>query len=220
MSAPVAAAQAKATLLYSASSPHARKVRVIVREKGLHDRITEEEVRPLQSAEHWARVHPLAKLPTLVADGLVLYDSTVIAQYLDSLSARSPMVPAAGADRWLVLRGEALADGLVDCAVSMTLERWRPLEEQSAHWLACWQGQVWRALSALDADLESWPGAFSLAHIAAACALGYLDFRHRQIDWRGRFAPLARWFDRVCERESMRETPLSPSSYASADAPA
>ena len=98
-------------LFYSSSSPFARKVRVVLREKGLAGRVEEIESNPFSDPADLLQANRLSRVPTLLVDGLALYDSPVICEYLDSLSPEPALVPGEGPDRWRVLRGQALALG-------------------------------------------------------------------------------------------------------------
>jgi glutathione S-transferase len=42
----------------------------------------------------------------------------------------------------------------------------------------------------------------SLADIAVGCALGYLDFRFPDIDWRGNYPNLAKLHEKLMQRQS------------------
>ena len=119
-------------LFYSASSPFARKVRVAAREKGLAGSLEEVECNPFADPAELRRHNRLGKVPTLVTGELVLYDSPVICEYLDLRKDGHRLIPTSGSDRWRVLRAQALADGMMDIAVQLTLERRRAAAEQSA----------------------------------------------------------------------------------------
>ena len=133
--------------------------------------------------------NPLGKVPVLLLDdGRVLCDSSVIVEYLDTLGAPPQLIPSEPAQRVLHRHVEALADGICDAIVLITTERGRPPERRSADWIARQAGKLAPSLQALARDL---PGGFGLAHIAAGCALGYLDLRYPELDWRPMFPRLA-----------------------------
>ncbi len=73
-------------------------------------------------------------------------------------------------------------------------------------------GKVERALATLenDSDLLN-TDKVTIAEIAVASALGWLDVRLPDLDWRPRHARLTAWFDAISERPSMIETkPVLP----------
>ena len=197
--------------LYSTpTSPFVRKVLVAAHELGLTDRIETVLLRPSPTAAdpRLSRDNPLSKIPALVLDdGASLYDSPVICEYLDALAGGGVLVPAAGPARWDVLRTQALADGILDAAILVFYERqFRPAE---LHWDAWLAGQTQKALQGLDA-LEAQAAGFSAApdvgQIAAACALGWLEFRAPFGDVRAGRPALTAWFERFSSRPSMAAT--------------
>ena len=151
-----------------------------------------------------AAVNPVKKIPTLVTDdGAVLYDSGVITDYLNDLGGHKVM-PAGGAARWTAKRREALADGLKDAAVLCRYETFvRPADKQWDGWLAAQMGKVDAALDAMNAEVADLgdPAAAetNLGAIAFGCALGYLDFRFADKDWRSGRPALAGWYETYAE---------------------
>jgi glutathione S-transferase len=170
-------------LIIATPSPFARKVRIALLEKSLaHEVIVQNPWRTAVAA------NPLGKVPLLLLDdGRVVHDSRVIVEYLDTLGAPPPLLPADARLRVLHRQMEALADGICEAVVLVVTERARPAEKQSADWIARQAGKIAPALQALEQDL---PSGFGLAHIAAGCALGYLDLRFPELDWRARHAKL------------------------------
>lgn len=194
-------------LLYSETSPYARKVRVVLREKGLIEATTETAVDPYTGPSALRRHNPLGKVPTLVlADATALYDSPVICEYLDTLADAPRLLPAGGPERWAVLRGQALADGILDLAVALVLERRRPDGERSPATMERWRDRIAAATDAMAAELDGLPDEPTLAHVAFAVALAYLDFRHPDLHWRDGRVTLTEWHERFMPRASMQET--------------
>lgn len=193
-------------LIYAAASPFARKVRVLAAETGLLDRIEllDTAVLPTTLNERVNTLNPLGKIPVLLSDDdQVLYDSRVICEYLDTLHAGAKLLPS-GAARWQVLRLAALADGLMDAALLARYERAvRPAELQWAAWLDGQLGKVQRSLTELECQVERLQGPLDLAQIGVACALGYLDFRFADLDWRAAHPGLATFQQTFTQRASM-----------------
>lgn len=182
-------------LLFSPTSPYVRKVRVFAIEKGLDARIELKDANPWPDPAAVSAFNPLGKVPALVLDdGSALYDSPVICEYLDSLVPDRPLIPASGPARWRTLRQQALADGILDAAVSIVLERRRSAAERSAAAQQRAADAIRRSVATLGAELEPATNAFDLGQISLACALDYLEFRladlrllrdHRAVDdWR------------------------------------
>jgi glutathione S-transferase len=196
-------------LISSPTSPFCRKVRIVLLEKKIPFEL-ELDV-PWVPDTKVGEVNPLGKVPVLVLkDGETLYDSRVIAEYLEHVSPVGHLLPEEPGARIEVHKIEALADGMTDAAALMFLENKRPEEQRSKEWIARQETRVLRALDALSEALAERVhfvgGKFSLADIAAGCALGYLDFRFSYIDWRSTHANLASFAARVGERKSFKET--------------
>lgn len=190
------------------ASPFARKVRVVVREANLLSRVEEINVAvsPVNPNADLAAQNPLVKIPALQTDdGRVLYDSSVICEYLDTLHNGSRLVPD-GAAHWDALRLQSLCDGILDAAVLCRYElAVRPEQYRWNDWV---QGQFTKIRNGLDAlakEAPSWGRSFGIGQIGAACVLGYLDFRFAEEKWRER-AVLAQWYESVRLRDSLVAT--------------
>jgi glutathione S-transferase len=191
-------------LLYSPRSPYARKVRVALREKGLQGQVQEVVVDPQDNDADLHALNPLGKVPALETEQGAFYDSPVVCEYLDSLSPRAVLVPVDPAKRLEVLRLQALADGIMDAAVSMVVERKRPESQRSPHWMQRWTAAIERSVSVLAG--RPLPTQFDLGAIATACALDYLSFRCPEIGWAEREPALLTWAQPHFLRPSMQDT--------------
>ena len=197
-------------LIGSLASPYVRKVRVVMAEKKLDYAFVLDNVWGADTTVHLC--NPLGKVPCLVMeDGSPLYDSRVIVEYLDTLTPVAKLLPPNGRDRAAVKVWEALADGVLDAAVLVRLERTlRPQEQQSAAWMERQMGKVSAGLAVMSADLGESPfckgNHYTLADVAVGCALGWLSFRFPEIDWRGDYPNLARLYDKLSERASFKDT--------------
>ena len=195
-------------LVSSPTSPFVRKVRVLLHETGLGDRVSETPVAttPFATAPDVAAANPLGKIPALLReDGPALHDSRVICRYLDA-QAGAGLYPEARL--WEVLTLESIADGMMEAGVLMVYEeRLRPEAARHAPWVEAQWAKIARALDALE---ERWishlAGPLDMAQIAVACALGYIDFRHDARGWRKGHPALAAWFDAFATRDSMQRT--------------
>jgi glutathione S-transferase len=193
-------------LIYSPTSPYARKVRMLVIEKGLGDRVEILTANPLQDPPELLAANPLAKVPALiVGPDFTLFDSPLLCAYLDSL-AEPRLIPERDDARWQVLRREALADGILDAAVSSVMEGRRIESQRSPDWLARWSNAILRTLAELEKEAPILKQRFDLGAIAAAAALAYLDFRLPHIVWRAQAPQLDAWLESVRGRESFAAT--------------
>ncbi len=194
-------------LYYSHTSPFARKVRALVREKGALARVTEEAIAAMEDPAALHEANPLGKIPALVLnDGSSYFDSPLICEYLDVTLEGPSMIPASHVERFRVLRHQALADGIMDAAVSLTFERARPEEQRSEMWMGRWQRAIERSLALLEDEVVSLDGAVDLGVISVGAALGYLDFRHASLPWQDRETELAGWWRDIAKRPSFADT--------------
>ncbi len=195
-------------LLYAQASPYARKVLVLAHETGLFSRldVVVAAASPTGPAPEVKGHNPLGKIPALVLDdGTALYDSRVICEYLDGLSTGTRLFPE-GPARWDALTRQALADGLLDAALLIRYER--VLRPETLRWDAWEAGQTAKIVAALD-RIETIVADMPLLDIgtaAIACALGYLDFRFPDLDWRGGRPAAAAWYAVFERRPSMTAT--------------
>lgn len=195
-------------LIGSDSSPYVRKVRIVMAEKKLDYQSVLEDVWSADSTI--GHSNPLGKVPCLVMEGgEALFDSRVIVEYLDTLSPVGKLIPAMGRERAEVKTWEALADGVLDALLLARLENnWagRQKTQRSQPWIDRQLSKVHASLKAMSQGLGEKPfcaGIYlSLADIAVGCALGYLDFRFADIDWRSSYPNLAKLQEKLMQRQS------------------
>jgi len=194
-------------LRYSVTSPYVRKVVVTAAEKGLTDKIKLVPTNTNDAASGLDKDNPLGKVPTLITDdGETLYDSPVICEYLDSIAKGRKLLPARGPKRFKALKLQALADGILDAAVGVRMERMgRPPEMQHQPSVDKQMGKVKKALEALEgmAEAKELGRVPTVGTIALGCALGYLDFRYADMKWQRGHKKLARWYKSFSKRPSM-----------------
>ena len=199
-------------LIGSTSSPYVRKVRIVMAEKKLDYEFVTEDVWAADSTINQS--NPLGKVPCLVMEGgEALFDSRVIVEYLDTLSPVGKLIPAVGRERAEVKTWEALGDGVMDAAILARLEtNWpgRAKAQRSQAWVDRQLSKVHASVKAMSQGLGEKPfcaGIYlSLADIAVGCALGYLDFRFADIDWRADYPNLAKLHDKLTQRPSFIDT--------------
>lgn len=195
-------------LHYSPTSPYVRKVLVAAMERGLAEQIERIDANPWDPADPLPASNPLGKVPVLTTDaGEILFDSFVICSYLDGLGAAPPMIPVEAEARIAVLRRHATADGVLDAAVLRLIEKVRrPEPYRWPEWDAHQKAKIDRGLDLLESEAEALAGPLTLEQVTLGCALGYLDFRFAEEDWRGPHPKLAAWYADFGERASMRDT--------------
>ncbi|WP_391349174.1 glutathione S-transferase N-terminal domain-containing protein [Azospirillum sp. A23] len=199
-------------LRWSPTSPYVRKVMMVLIERGLEDRVERVTTDPWSADTDLPTDNPLGKVPALtLEDGITLFDSPVIVEYLNSLGGhslgdRAPLFPPAGPARWTALRQQAIADGICDAAILRRLESMRPDGEKSANWMERQRKAVTRSLDLLEAEAASLEGEATIGSLSVLVALGYLDFRFGHEDWREGRQALTGWFTKASDRDSLRRT--------------
>jgi glutathione S-transferase len=199
-------------LIGSITSPYVRKVRIVMAEKKLDFDFVSEDVWAADTSI--AASNPLGKVPCLVMEGgEALFDSRVIVEYVDTLSPVGKLIPDRGRERAEVKTWEALSDGLLDAAILARLEAtWpgRKEGERSQAWIDRQLKKIDDSLAAMDRALAERSNCvgiqISLADIAVGVAVGYLDFRFPQIDWRGQHPNLGALYERLAQRQSFKDT--------------
>ncbi len=196
-------------LFASPTSPYARKIRIVLHEKNLRFELVEDS--PWEANTRIPEINPLGKVPVLVLDsGEAFFDSPVVAGYLETLGAQPALLPSDPLECVRVRQTEALADGMTDAAVAALLESRRPPENRSEAVIAREKLKIERALDALEkrCGTQEWlhGDTMTLADIAAATALAYLDLRHPDIAWRNTHPQLTALEAHMSARESFKAT--------------
>ena len=199
------------TLFHNPASPFVRKVRVLLIETGQQDRVALQACMPTPVAPDAQVIqdNPVGKIPALrLADGSALHDSRVILDYLDHQHVGNPLIPRDGSARWRRLTLASMADGIMDAAVLVRYETaMRPAEKHWDQWLDEQRNKIRRSVAELEAEATAeLTSHFDIAAISVACALGYLDFRHPDLQWRDANPKLAAWYAEISQRPSMQLT--------------
>lgn len=200
-------------LLYTVNSPYARKVRIVAMEK--HIDLEMQEVVLSDPENPVSQYNPLGKVPVLVMDDdEALYDSRVIVEFLDHRTPVAHLIPQDNTSKIAVRRWEALADGVCDAAVAAMMEQRKPAEQQSHAIIDKQLGKVTAGLEKLNTDIakKKWcvNETFSLADIALGCSLGYVDLRHKHLNWQDNYPALAKHYSILIKRPSFKETMPMP----------
>jgi glutathione S-transferase len=192
-------------LFYSPTSPFARKVIACAIAREIDAQLELIPTNPHVSPPDLTSQNPLSKIPCLVTeDGLALFDSPVICEYLDSVENALPLFPGHGGQRWRALKLQAMADGVMDAAVARRGEQAKPQEAARDAFMA-------RQKSAVDRTLAEWEQdtphkTVDIGTISVGCALGYLDFRFAMEPWRAAHPKLAAWFEAFGAHPAMART--------------
>ena len=192
-------------LYYSQTSPFVRKVVACAIARGLDGRIERHASNPHVSPADLVADNSLSKVPCLVTDdGLSLFGSQLICEYLDSLGDEPPLFPGHGAPRWRALKLQSLGDGILDAAVPWRGEQGRPREDARDAIMARYKAAIARTVDALEAAPPH--THVDIGSITVACALGYLDFRFGSDPWRSSHPRLAAWYEAFVRHKALAET--------------
>jgi len=197
-------------LLSAPASPYSRKVRIVLAEKRIDCEVERVDVQPQDNPVNTH--NPLGKIPTLLLDdGTALFDSRVIVEFLDNLTANSRLIPQDNRERIAVRRWEALADGVLDAGLLIRYESLRPESERSAAWTEKQAARMRRGLALMESELgtRAWcqNERYTLADIALGCCLGWIGFRKPAgIDWAVDHPALARHYEKLMERPAFADT--------------
>ena len=195
-------------LISAGPSPFVRKVRVLLLETGQESDVTLVDVTltPTATSPEAVAANPTGKIPALVRDdGPTLYDSRVITRFFDDRAQAGFYPPSR---LWETLTLEATADAIMDAGVLMVYEhRVRPEEKVFEPWIDAQWGKIERAVAAINARwMSHLAGPLDMSHIAVGCALGYLDFRLGNREWRTGNGDLDDWYAAFSQRDSMTAT--------------
>ena len=197
-------------LLYQTHSPYARKALVAAHETGLAERleVIHHETSPLLRNDEIFALNPLGKVPVLICDdGAVLFDSSVICEYLDGLHDGHKLIPVDPARRYLALRNQAIATGMADAGIAVRWETER--RPQAVRWAPLRDGQLQKIVAAcdfLEQHIEQEP-SLDIGAIALATALSWIEFRDVYAFRQAR-PRLSSWYTQFCERRSMQATTM------------
>lgn len=191
-------------LFMSATSPYARLVACVLREKGLWDRVEVVQVNPWESPADLTEVNPFSRVPTLVTDtGAVLSEATLISLYLEHSYSQPVLLPPEGAQA--TYRRLALAQGLMDATVGIISNRKFRADADSDPILRRRRQQIPAAIEVIGQAVGD-PEQPDLGDLAIASAIGYLDLRLPEVGWQEREPSLARWCEGIGERPSLAQT--------------
>jgi glutathione S-transferase len=192
-------------LFYSAASPFARKVVACAIARELVEHIERIPTNAQQSLPELLAVNPLSKVPALLtSDGVAIFDSPVICEYLDTREGTLPLFPSHGGPRWRALILQALGDGIMDAAVLRRAESQRPEDAARSANMDRQKAAIDRSLAVLEAELPH--QTIDIGTITIGCALGYLDFRFEHEPWRRAHPELAAWYAEFSQNPCMTQT--------------
>jgi glutathione S-transferase len=161
-------------------STNSRKVRIALLEKGLEfERINVDLSKREQKNPEYLRIHPFGQVPALDDEGFVIYDSTVINEYLEDEYPYPSLMPSDSEGRARARLMEDLRDTHFNpYFVHIMIEMRKSEDERDAKRVDNAKGEILKCLDRIEAELqgkEYLAGSFSLADVAFMSNLELLD---------------------------------------------
>ena len=195
-------------LLLNATSPYARFARIVMLEKGLQSQVELVWVDPWNNDATLLAANPVGRIPALIMDdNVAISESLLIAQMLNGLTGKDESVDLS-AKTSAQLSQLGLGIGLMDMAFNSVINTKYYGDEINNTYLGERRfAAIERTLQQLDIVLaENQHTDLSLADIAVAVALDYIDFRLPQLEVDKLFGNIALWRKTLSGRESFFTT--------------
>ena len=193
-------------LLYSKPSAFSRKVRLAAAALGISDRIELLAVNPVADRDMLREINPLGKIPVLVAEGVPIFDSSVICRYLDERFGPGTIIPLGDDKRMKACRLEALGDGVIEAGMLLRAEMMRSEGARDAGVESNQRGKVLAGLDYLEARASELGASWTVGQIAVASALGWLQFRLGDQGFFEGKTNLGTWYEALLRRPDVQET--------------
>jgi maleylacetoacetate isomerase len=185
----------------------AQKVRVVLAEKELEYETVFVDLRKgEQKSPEFLKLNPYGKVPVLIDEDVVVYDSTIINEYLEEEYPHTRLLPEDSANRARARMLEDYCDNsfLPSCEFVLA-QLVKPEVERDHERLKRYQTEIQRGLARLEAHLdgkEYLVGEFSLADIAFVPRVLLLPRLGVELDARLRHVPA--WIERLRQRPSVK----------------
>lgn len=202
-------------LFWTPASPFVRKVMTVMHEAGLAEQV---EIIPTVWPHQWATqtvsfdpafiaANPVGRIPALVTDsGVAICESNVICRYLAVKGGKPELIPGEADADLPLQRLWGLSDGALEAMIAARAESLRTAAERSRDFIRKQMDRIARCFDAFDLNVLRDFRQPTVAHLAAAIACGYMDFRYPDEDWRTKRSQLADWYDQFSRRQSMMLT--------------
>jgi len=189
-------------------SPYCQKVRLVLAEKDLsYETIFVDLTKNAQKTPDFLRLNPYGKVPVLIDEGEVVYDSTVINEYLEDEYPHPPLMPTESGERARVRIFEDFADtSFTAQGGALAAERRKPAEQVDQQLVQRYQAGLVQILELLERYLEGKEyvaGAFSLADLAFVPRLLMLPGLGVEIP--ARLKNVLAWSERLVQRASVQQ---------------
>ena len=192
----------------SPECPFCQKTRIVLAEKDLsYETVPVDLQAGEQKRPDFLKLNPFGKVPVLIDDEVIVYDSTIINEYLEDEYPHPQLMPADSAARARVRTFEDYADNaFIPLIGTIMRELRKPEAERDEAKIVQSREQIARQLAVLDGSLagRNWlVGNFSLADVAFAPRVVILPALGVTLDpeWRN----VASWIQRLNQRASIHD---------------
>jgi glutathione S-transferase len=204
--------------LYSIDwSPWVRKVRISAIERKIEDKIkliptnigfADKTLKIVES--NLTTLNPSGRVPTLITDDdQVIYDSTVIVHYLDSIGSENPIISNSLNKKITGLKINALVDEVVDSLRHLSLENRRDKNIRLPDWLDALDTKVKRGITVIESNLKNLSdtnvNVLDIADISVIILLGTIK-RNPKSQYDIFSTELNNWFKNMSKRVSVYNT--------------
>jgi glutathione S-transferase len=195
-------------LHYHPLSTYSRRVRIALIEKGIQAELVELDMaKGAHRAPEYLALNPYGRVPTVDEDGLVLYESTAILEYLEATHPTPPLLPADARGRALAAMHMKLCDIQLARQTGIIIfpKRFLPRERWDEGAMAQAKKEIEKHLAIVERQIGSreWMVGdhYSLVEV---CYTPFVEFFPLM-----EITPppaVAAWTARMLERPSARET--------------
>lgn len=187
-------------------STNSRKVRIALLEKGLEfERVNVDLSKREQKNAEYLKIHPFGQIPALDDEGFVIYDSTVINEYLEDEYPYPPLMPSDSEGRARARLMEDFRDTHFNpYFVHLLQETRKPEGERDEQRIQNAKAEITKGLDRIESELqdrEYLAGPFSLADVAFMSNLELLDRFSIPVDG-NKYKKTVAWIDRLKARPS------------------
>jgi glutathione S-transferase len=186
-------------------STNSRKVRIALLEKGLEfERVNIDLAKREQKNPEYLKIHPFGQVPALDDEGFIVYDSTIINEYLEDEYPYPPLMPDDSEGRARARLMEDFRDTRFNPPfVKLIYEMRKPEAERDATVLAAATAEINQCFGRIEKELqgkEYLAGTFSLADIAFMANFDLLERFQIPVD--SKYANTTAWIARLKARPS------------------
>lgn len=187
-------------------STNSRKVRIALLEKGLEfERVNVDLSKREQKNPEYLKIHPFGQIPALDDEGFVIYDSTVINEYLEDEYPYPPLMPSDSEGRARARLMEDFRDTHFNpYFVHIIQETRKPEGERDEQRIQNAKAEITKGLDRIESELqdrEYLAGPFSLADVAFMSNLELLDRFGIPVN-ANKYKKTVAWIDRLKARPS------------------